>query len=544
MSIQNKKSVVLLPLVLACILVLGMFIGIKLGNSRMSDRLLIYPRIDKVNSVLNMIEDSYVDSVSREKLEKVAIESVLQKLDPHSVYIPADELQAVNEPLEGNFSGIGIQYNIQNDTVVVVSTVPQGPSEKVGVKAGDRIIKVNDTILLDKKIAGDNIVRKLKGKKGSMVRISIKRAGKRGLIDFKIVRDIIPLYSIDSHYMVNRETGYVKVNKFSRSTYDEFLKAVRELHAQGMKKLIVDLRGNGGGYLESVVKITDEFLDDHQLIVYQKGRSKRQLSSESTPGGVCLEDSLAVIIDEYSASASEIFAGAIQDNDRGWIVGRRSYGKGLVQEQSPLPGGSAIRLTIARYYTPTGRCIQKPYTAGTDTYYQEVHKRYLHGEMELADSIHFVDSLKFKTRKGRIVYGGGGIMPDYFVPLDTSGFSPYYYQVRAKSLLYNYAFIFSDNNRQKLSRYNNYRELVDFLRKQDLKEKFFAYCSGNGINGSSHDLQVSGLLIENELEAYICRNFFDDDGFYPVINSIDKTFLKALEVLHSDKKFARLHRRN
>ena len=541
MSINNKKSAILFPLIISGILVLGIFIGMKLSSSRISERLLIYPRVDKVNSVLNMIEDSYVDSVPREKLEKVAIESILQKLDPHSIYIPAEELQAVNEPLEGNFSGIGIQYNIQNDTLVVMNTVPNGPSEKVGIKAGDRIVRVNDTTMIGTKLLNDKIISKLKGKKGSAVKISVKRFGNRDLVDFNIIRDIIPLYSIDIHYMINRETGYIKINKFAKNTYDEFLKSAKDLHAKGMKKVIIDLRGNGGGYLESVVKIADEFLDGHKLIVYQKGRAKKQINSESTPGGVCVNDSLAILMDEYSASASEILAGAIQDNDRGWIVGRRSFGKGLVQEQSSLPGGSAIRLTIARYYTPTGRCIQKPYSDNTNNYYQELHNRYLHGEMTLADSTHFNDSLKFKTPGGRVVYGGGGIMPDYFVPLDTSGFSHYFANIRDKSLIYKYAFFYSDTYRAILTKFKTNRDLVSYLKKQDLKEKFIVYASKNGINGKYSDIVLSASLIENELEAYICRNFFDNDGFYPVINSIDKTIIKALEVLRSDKSLARMH---
>ncbi len=303
MSNHNKKSVVILPLILATVLVTGMYLGIKL-SSKISERLLIYPRVDKVNSVLNMIEDSYVDSVSRDKLENVAIESILQKLDPHSVYIPSDMAESTNESLEGNFSGIGVQFNIHQDTVIVMSIILNGPSEKVGLKPGDRIIKVNDTLVAGVKITNDHIIKKLKGQKGTNVKVSVRRNGHKKLIDFDITRDVIALRSVDASYMINSETGYIKISKFAKTTYDEFLSAAKELHKQGMKKIIVDLRENGGGYMETVIKIADEFLGDHKLIVYQKGRSRQQVNSFSTPGGECLNDSVTILIDEYSASAS------------------------------------------------------------------------------------------------------------------------------------------------------------------------------------------------------------------------------------------------
>ncbi len=533
MSIHNKKSVVLYPLVLAIILVLGIYLGIKLGNSKTSEQLLIFPRVDKVNSVLNLIEDSYVDSVSREYLEKAAIEAILQKLDPHSVYIPAELAQATNESLEGNFTGIGIQYNIQSDTLVVLNTVINGPSERAGIRGGDRIIKVNDTVVAGVKITNDKIIKKLKGIKGTRVKLAVRRNGHKELIDFEIIRDIVALRSIDASYMINKEAGYIKISKFSKNTYEEFITAVKDLHRKGMKKIIVDLRGNGGGYLETVIKIADEFLDDHQLIVYQKGRACHQINSTSTPGGICLKDSVAILIDEYSASASEILAGAIQDNDRGWIVGRRSFGKGLVQEQSMLPGGALIRLTIARYYTPTGRCIQKPYKYGLENYNEDIHKRFIHGEMAKSDSIKFNDSLKFITPKGRVVYGGGGIMPDFFVPIDTLNTSDYYYQVKEKGLIYRFGFIYSDMRRNDLVKFKTYQQMLSFLKKQKIMDKFIAYTSKLGIHGNIYELKESSKIIQKELESYIVRNFFDTDGFYPIYNTIDKTVLKSLEVLHS-----------
>lgn len=530
MSIRNKKSVVLFPLILAVILVLGIFIGIKLNRSGISDRLLIMPRGDKVNSVLNLIEDSYVDTVSRNKLEEAAIESVLKELDPHSVYIPAEELEAVNDPLEGNFSGVGIQFNPQNDTIIVVATVPNGPSERMGIKPGDRLIRVNDTIVAGVKMATNNITRRLKGLKGTKVKITIKRPGSKDSIDFNVTRDVIPLYSIDISYMVAPKIGYIKINKFAKTTYDEFMKAARDLHRQGMNKVIIDLRGNTGGLLESTIKIADEFLDDHQLIVYTKGRARSKMESFSKPGGECLKDSVVVLIDEGSASASEILAGAIQDNDRGWILGRRSFGKGLVQEQSPLPGGAAIRLTIARYYTPSGRCIQKPYNKGKDNYYNELHNRMLHGEMEQADSIKFNGSLKYTTKKGRTVYGGGGIMPDIFIPLDTTEYSNYYYQLAEKGIVYRFAFHYSDVNRKSLEKHKGYQSMVKALKKENLLDKLADYAEKQGVKRSPAGLRTSASLLQTQLEAYIARNFFDNNGFYPIMNASDNTMKKALKI--------------
>lgn len=530
MSIRNKKSVVILPLVLALTLILGIYLGLKLNRSGISERLLIMPQGDKVNNVLNLIEDSYVDSVSRNKLEETAIQSILKELDPHSVFIPAEELQAVNEPLEGNFSGIGIQFNVQNDTIIVVNTVPNGPSERIGIKPGDRLVRVNDSLIVGKKLGNADVTKRLKGPKGSKVKVTVKRPGVKDSIDFQVTRDVIPLYSIDASYMIEPTIGYVKINKFARNTHDEFNKAVKELHQQGMKKIIVDLRGNSGGYLESAIKIADEFLDDHQLIVYTKGRARHKTEAFSKPGGECLKDSVVVLIDETSASAAEILAGAIQDNDRGWIVGRRSFGKGLVQEQSPLPGGSAVRLTIARYYTPSGRCIQKPYDHGKESYYNELHNRMLHGEMEDADSIKFDKRMQFKTRKGRIVYGGGGIMPDFFIPFDTVAYTKYYSRLFEKGIIYRFAFQYSDVNRQKLSKNKTYQDLAKTLKKEKLLDKLSEYAEKQGIKKNSSDMKTSANLLQTQLEAYIARNFFDNNGFYPILNTSDSTVLRAIKI--------------
>lgn len=534
MNIQNKKWVVLLPLVFAGLLILGIYVGLHLKDSTITNRLLIYPKTDQVNSLLNLIEDSYVDTVSRGKLEEFAIDAILNQLDPHSVYIAADKVQESNEPLEGNFSGIGVNFNMQEDTIIVLGTIANGPSEKAGIRAGDRIVEVNDSIVAGKLISSENIVRRLKGKLGTPVKISVKRNGFTDLIDFKVIRDIIPLYSVDIAYMIAPQTGFIKISKFAKTTTDEFLKATKALHKEGMKKLILDLRGNTGGLLDAAIKMADQFLDDKQLIVYTEGRARSRSESFSTSGGECLHDSLVILMDEMSASASEIVAGAIQDNDRGWIIGRRSFGKGLVQEPALLPGGAIVRLTIARYYTPTGRCIQKSYKNGTQKYYEEIHDRFLNGEFEQADSIKPLDSLKFTTPKGRIVFGGGGIYPDYFVPLDTTYFSKYYYQVRDKGFLYSFAFAFSDEHREMLGKIAGYKKLQFRLQAMNILQAFIKYTEKRNIEPSKADLQISGKIIQVQLEALIIRNFYDNAGFYPVINTMDNTVDKAIDVLNAN----------
>lgn len=532
MNIQNKKSVAFLPFIFAILLVAGIFIGIRLSRNGSGDRLLVYPRADKINSVLDMIEDTYVDSVSRDKLEETAITSVLKQLDPHSVYIPASELGDVNEPLEGNFSGIGVQFNFRNDTIVVISTVPDGPSEKAGILPGDRIIKVNDTLVAGTKLKSETIIRRLKGNEGTNVKVSVLRYGYRDLLEFNVVRGKIPLKSVDIAYLPAPETGYIKISKFAKTTFDEFKQAIEKLNAQGMKKkLILDLRENGGGLLSSATNIADQFLAGKELIVFTQGKARQHFETFSKPSGICVDFDVVILIDEYSASASEVLAGALQDHDRATIVGRRSFGKGLVQEQVLLPDGSAIRLTIARYYTPTGRSIQKPYNKGVEKYYEELGERISHGELEQPDSIHFNDSLRYTTPKGRVVYGGGGIMPDIFVPYDTSGFSRYYENVLSKGLIYQFAFVYSDQNRSTLKQCKNAGELKSLLKRENILNEFVTFSKNNGIHPKKADLNRSGILLENQIIAYIGRNFFGDEGFYPVIFEMDKSVKKAIEVL-------------
>ncbi len=359
----------------------------------------------------------------------------------------------------------------------------------------------------------------------------MKRNGFAELMHFNIVRDVIPLYSIDAAYMIEPGIGYIKLNKFAKTSYEEFVKASQALHKEGMKKLILDLRDNGGGLLDGAIKIADQFLDDKQLIVYTEGRARPRTESFSTPGGECLHDSLVILMNEMSASASEIVAGAIQDNDRGLVIGRRSFGKGLVQEPALLPGGAMVRLTIARYYTPSGRCIQKSYKNGNQQYYEEIHDRFIHGEFEQADSIKYLDTVKYTTPKGRIVYGGGGIKPDIFVPMDTSYYSDYYYKVREKGYIYNFAFAYSDEHRRELSKMTTYSDMQKYLQNANVLNAFINYVAQKGIKPGKNDFRVSGKYIQLQLEAFIIRNFFDNPGFYPVINSGDNVISKAISVL-------------
>jgi carboxyl-terminal processing protease len=531
MSTQNKNTAIYLPILLAVFLVAGMFIGTRMKPVGTKQSLFIYPKTDKFNTVLNYIESEYVDSVSRDELVETAIPAVLSDLDPHSIYIPANELQAVNEPLEGNFEGIGVQFNMPNDTVVIVSVISGGPSEKVGIMAGDRIMTINDSVVAGKKIPQDDIVRKLKGPMGTSVNVGIKRHGPRDLVNFTVVRGKIPLYSVDVAYMVTSEIGYIKISKFSKTTFEEFTSAVEKLKNQGMKKMVLDLRENSGGYMDAATNIADQFLGDNELIVYTEGRTRPRVNIYSKPGGICLEEEVAVLIDEWSASASEILAGALQDNDRGIIVGRRSFGKGLVQEPILLNDGSAIRLTIARYYTPTGRSIQKPYKKGSSDYYNDISERYQNGELLVKDSIQFNDSLRFTTPKGKVVYGGGGIMPDVFIPMDTVGFTTYFHEVRNRGLVYRFAFEYADRNRDKLDDFTSWQGIDHYLDQQNIYYDFSKYVESQGVRGSVKDRSISKNIIYTQLKATIARNILDNDGFYPIIHRIDNTFQRSVELL-------------
>ncbi len=533
---QQPKYNSLLPLIFAVVLILGIFIGLKLNQSNTMNSLIATEGVtgnNKINEVLNYIQNEYVDTVNKKQLTDNAIASLLENLDPHSAYIPASDLESTNESLQGNFEGIGIEFNILKDTIIVVSALSGGPSEILGIRAGDRIVKVDGKIVAGVKITNEGVLKKLKGKGGTKVTVSILRRGSNKLIDFNITRDKIPLYSVDVAYMLSDKTGYIKINRFAATTYQEYMDAFNKLTVQGMQNLIIDLRNNGGGYLNTATAIADEFLSNNKMIVYTKGKARPKEEYKATSKGNFEQGKLCVLIDEGSASASEILSGCIQDNDRGIIVGRRSFGKGLVQEQSEFTDGSAIRLTIARYYTATGRCIQKPYKKGdlADYYSEEVH-RYEKGELQNADSVHFADTLKYRTPKGKIVYAGGGIMPDVFVPLDTMGRSQYLSNLIFNGVINEFALLYADKNRATL---NKYKDVNDFDKKFNIDEALFnslvVFAEGRKIKKDEKGISASKAIIEMEIKALIARNIWRNEGFYPIFNKMDKTLTKAQEVI-------------
>jgi carboxyl-terminal processing protease len=534
---EPKKYSPFQPLFYAIVLILGLLLGFKINQS--SSISFMAPGTQnagsgKVNQVLNYIEQEYVDTISKERLTDEAITSLLQNLDPHSAYIPASEVQAMNEPMQGNFEGIGIEFNILNDTIIVVSALTGGPSEALGIRAGDRIVKIEKTNVGGVKIKNADVLKRLRGSGGTKVSISIKRRGVSKLLDYTITRGKIPIYSIDASYMINATTGYIKISRFAATTYDEFLKASDELLNKNMKSMILDLRGNPGGYLNTAISICDEFLDQGKKIVYTQGKAHPRENYTATSTGNLEKIKLVVLIDEGSASASEIVSGAIQDNDRGIIIGRRSYGKGLVQQQSDFKDGSALRLTIARYYTPTGRCIQKPYVKGDmDEYYNEEYTRFKHGELVNADSIHFPDSLKFKTPKGKIVYGGGGIMPDVFIPLDTVSRSRFYTELIVKGTLNQFAITYSDNERNTLKKYAS---AIDFKNHFEINEtlfkQFLVYAQKDSIKAATEkELAASQKTLVQQLKALIARSIWRNEGFYSVMNEGDNSIEAAIREL-------------
>ncbi len=497
----------------------------------------------KFSRLLRLVESYYVDSTSLTKLTEKAIISLLQELDPHSVYISKDEVEKMNEPLKGNFEGIGITFNIFRDTLLVTSTVPGGPSEKTGVMAGDRIVSINGTTVAGVGLTNNDVFEKLRGPKGTKVEIKIKRQNLKELLDFTIIRDKIPLNSLDASYMLNKETGYIKLNRFSATTVDEFHKALEELKKNKLKNLVLDLRNNGGGYLQSAIEIAEEFLPEKRMIVYTEGLNNPKKEYNASSKGNFEEGSLVILVNEGSASASEIVAGAIQDWDRGIIVGRRSFGKGLVQQPFYLTDGSMVRLTTAHYYTPSGRCIQKPYNTGIEDYRTEYQKRYENGEMFHPDSISFADSLKYKTLEtGRTVYGGGGIMPDIFVPLDTSVMYSYFNRMQRNNIFYNYTIDHLDKNRNKLEKlYPDFRSFnSNFLVDEKIITEVIAAAEKEGIPREEKSISFTSPLISKEIKALIARDLFSVNYFYEVYNADDKTIEKALELLKNQQQFREL----
>jgi len=491
----------------------------------------------KMQSFLRYVGLAYVDSVDSEALVEKAIKNVLEDLDPHSVYISAEDLKRANEPLEGNFEGVGIQFNIVKDTIIVVSAIPGGPSEELGILAGDKIVTIEDSTVAGVGFTNKDVADNLRGKKGTKVKVGIKRGNQNELIYFTVTRDKIPIYSVDAGYMAQPGIGYIKLNRFAATSMDEISSAMDSLKEQGMEHLILDLRGNSGGYLQTAIELADQFLNDKKLIVYTEGRSYPRDDKNATNRGTFLTGKIVVLIDEGSASASEIVSGAIQDWDRGIIIGRRSFGKGLVQKPFSLADGSAIRLTISRYYTPAGRSIQRPYENGKKDYYREVYNRFNTGEMVSMDSITLPDSLAYETKLNkRTVYGGGGIMPDIFVPLDTTGGSDYYGQVARKGILNEFSILYLDKNRKKLKR--KYAGLDDYIENFDVASEvlpaFIEHAAKEGVEENNEEIEKSSEWINNALKGLIARGVWGTGSYTKVNNQTDEAYLKAIGVINGD----------
>ena len=542
---NNSKRAVLFPLVLALGVAAGALFGVYVGRNTAGTQLrdLLMERLaepdNKLTQTLSLIESRYVDPVSMDSLAEHVIPLLIGELDPHSVYVPAEEMAAMNEPLEGEFDGIGVMFNMATDTVIVLNVIPRGPSDKAGVRAGDRIVEIDDSLVAGRGIPQDRIVRRLRGPRGTTVRLGLKRQGIDGKVHVEVVRGAIPIRSIESAFRITGTTGYIKLGQFARTTSAEMAQALAMLRGQGVDRLIFDLRGNAGGYLDQAIAVANEFLHEGQLIVYTEDRNGEQLREYATGAGSAQEMEVAVLIDEGSASSSEILAGALQDNDRGTIIGRRSFGKGLVQQQIPFMDGSALRLTTARYYTPTGRSIQKPYTNGDGAgYEEELWERYRNNEFFSAASIRFADSLRFVTPGGKVVYGGGGIMPDIFIPADTTDVTPYFVEVAGRNILYRYTIEYADRHREALNSVETLEELQALLAGDTrLVENFIAYAARQGVAPRRADIARSRRLIEAQLKAYIGRNTrLEDTGFYANIYPVDNVIVRAIEILNDTQQ--------
>ncbi len=530
---KNSSKKIFLPIIVAISIIIGMFIGNKIIPSGNNNSTGIYINTQsKISSILRLIEGNYVEKVSVDSLEELAIPILLKNLDPHTSYLPPKVNEEAHESLNGNFEGIGVQFNIQNDTILIINTISGGPSEKVGILAGDRIVMINDSLFAGIGITNKDVIKNLKGEKGTKVKLGIKRRNIKNLINYEVIRDKIPLYSIDVSYMLNSEDGYIKISRFAGTTYGEFMEAVAKLKKQGMKNLVLDLRDNGGGYLNAAVNIIDEFLPKGKMIVFTKGEYREKQEYLSTENNILESIKLVILINSWSASASEIVSGAIQDNDRGTIVGRRSFGKGLVQEEFEFNDNSGVRITTARYYTPTGRCIQKSYKNGYDEYFSDIYHRAADGEFEHADSTSFPDSLKYYTPKGKLVYGGGGIMPDVFVPVDTSSYTDYYKEISAKGLIYKFALTYADNHRKQLNNLKTATKINNYLEKQNVLKAFVDFAIKKGVKSTKKDYTLSRKVINTRLKAYIARNIIDNEGYFPIIREIDNDLQEAEEILN------------
>lgn len=528
---MNKKINILIPLLIAVSVAAGILIGNLLNrNSQAGFSGLNVGKSNKVSEILSYIEQGYVDSVNTAGIIEKTIPEILKNLDPHTTYIPVSDMQEVEEEMKGKFSGIGVQFSIMEDTVRVIEVISGGPSSKVGIMPGDRIVRVNDSIIAGAKVANATVLNLLRGDKNTKVVVGVVRKGTANQLEFEIIRGDIPINSIDVSYMIDAETGFIKISRFANKTYKEFMEGMEKLSDSGAKKVIIDLRQNPGGSLVAVLQMVDEFLAKDEAILYTEGVNQPRKTYNASGNNTWKDFKVYVMIDEFSASASEIFAGAIQDNDRGLIIGRRSFGKGLVQEQIPLSDGSALRLTVARFYTPSGRCIQSSYEEGNEEYFNHIYERFHSMEQLVADSIHFADSLKYTTKGGRIVYGGGGIMPDFFVPVDTSGNSEYFNNIYRKGLVYTFAYAYADEHRKELSDFKKAGEFDSYLDSKNILEEFVKYASDKGVPRDNEGLKQSSLIIKTQIKAYIARNIIGEEGFYPIIEKIDNTLLKAIEI--------------
>ena len=539
---SQKNKLLYIPLIVAVSIVAGILIGTfyakRFGNQERPGIGFTAPTSNKLNGLLRIIDDRYVDTVRMSDLIEEAMPQILGELDPHSSYIPAKDLQAVNDDLRGSFSGIGVQFTIQQDTIHISDVISGGPSEKVGIMPGDRIVEIDDSAFVGKIVTNNESMKRLKGPKGSEVKLGIFRQGEKEILHFTIIRGDIPVKSIDATYMLNDKFGYIKVEKFGETTYPEMLIALAKLHQENCEGVVIDLRGNTGGYMGSAIQMINEFLPKGQLIVYTEGRKSPRENYPANGTGSSQTLPLVVLLDEGSASASEIFAGAIQDNDRGTIIGRRSFGKGLVQQPIEFNDGSAIRLTIARYYTPSGRCIQKPYTKGKGEQYEmDLLTRYEHGEFFSQDSIKQDESHIYYTSLGRPVYGGGGIMPDIFVPQDTTGVSSYFSTAVNRGLTIQFAFQYTDQNRQKLKKYETADELLKYLKTQNILEKFARFAESKGLKRRNILMYKSKDLFDRNLYGNIIYNMLNMEEYVKFLNQTDKTVLKAIEVLEKGESF-------
>lgn len=533
----------LFPTITVVCLIIGFLIGNAVSNQANAQRANIQSNklfgnttsLNKIDLLLGIIESSYVDVINMDSIREEVAKEIIKSLDPHSAYIPKEDLEMVNSELSASFSGIGIQFSIQNDTVQVVSVISGGPSEGIGILAGDKIVTVNDTAFTGKTISNERVMHALRGPKNTLVTLGIVRNGQPEELKFTITRGDIPMHSVDAKFIIptsKSKIGFVRVSRFAENTYNEFITALSELRSQGANTYIIDLRENSGGYMDQAIRMANEFLSRGDMIVYSEGRAYSRYEAKANGAGRFQSEKIVVLIDNFSASASEIFAGAMQDNDRATIIGRRSFGKGLVQQQIPFEDGSAIRLTVARYFTPSGRCIQKPYKMGEqDDYAQDLLDRFEHGEFFSADSIHFADTTAYYTKNGRKVMGGGGIMPDIFVGRDTSLYTPYFNIVSNRAYTYQFAYQYTNKHRAELNKYKDWQSLEKHLLKANWLNEFVAFAKEKGVEPNEEQIAISRPLLIRIVNAYIVRNILNDEGFYPLFERDDDITKKAVEEL-------------